>query len=231
MAGFGTATAFFRDVRHFFPIAFFALLVWGGAGIWNSRPIHHAPGVLVPMEPVQQDELPRSLPEVAGFKLTGVARYALRARVLGTKRYWSGRGTQLVPVDVALGWGPMSDEAVLGAMRLSQSNRFFFYEWDNTPPIPANEIMTHASNNHVIAANAEVARAVKALRPGQITQMQGWLVEAAGPNGFRWGTSRRRDDTGDGACELFYVESIAAVDKIEPMSPATTVAAHNGATF
>ena len=115
-------------------------------------------------------------------------------------------------MDVALGWGAMSDSAVLDAMELSQSNRFFFYQWQTAPPIPAGEIMTHAANNHVIAANSEVAGALRALRTGQIAQMQGWLVDARGADGFAWATSRRRDDTGNGACELFYVESIAAVD-------------------
>lgn len=172
--------------------------------------------MLVPNEPVQQEAPPQIVAEVAGFKLTGVARYTVRARVLGTKRYWNGRGAELVPVDVALGWGAMSDSAVLDAMELSQSNRFFFYQWQGAPPIPADEIMKHAANNHVIAANADVARAVKALRTGQIAQLHGWLVDARGADGFAWATSRRRDDTGNGACELFYVESIAAVDEPEP---------------
>ena len=69
-------------------------------------------------------------------------------------------------------------ESVLGAMRLSQSNRFFFYQWDSAPPIPAEAIVTQASNNHIIAANADVAHAVKSLRTGQIVQMEGWLVDA-----------------------------------------------------
>ena len=203
-------------MRHLFPIALLVSAAWLAFSFWTSRPIHHVPGVLVLVEPVQQDVPPQSLADVAGFKLTGVARYTVRARVLGTKRYWNGRGAELVPIDVALGWGAMSDSAVLDAMELSQSNRFFFYQWQGAPPIPADEIMTHAANNHVIAANAEVAHAVKALRTGQIAQLQGWLVDARGADGFAWSTSRRRDDTGNGACELFYVEAIAAVNEPEP---------------
>ena len=199
-------------MRFLAPIALAVGLVWLSVSWWMHRPVHQPPGVLVPDEPVQQDVPPQFVAEVAGFKLTGVARYTGRARVLGTKRYWNGRGADLVPVDVALGWGPMSDSAVLDAMELSQSNRFFFYQWQTAPPIPADEIMTHAANNHVIAANSEVAGALRALRTGQIAQMQGWLVDARGADGFAWATSRRRDDTGNGACELFYVESIAAVD-------------------
>ena len=56
-------------------------------------------------------------------------------------------------------------------------------------------------------------------------------MDANGPDGFHWPTSRRRDDTGNGACELFYVETIAAVDEIEPAPGASVVAARTGAAF
>ena len=38
--------------------------------------------------------------------------------------------------------------------------------------------------------------------------MTGYLVDARDKKGWRWNSSRTRDDTGDGACELFYVNSI-----------------------
>ena len=44
--------------------------------------------------------------------------------------------------------------------------------------------------------------------------MRGYLVNVGGPDGFSWNTSLRRDDTGNGACEVFYVESVEA--KPEP---------------
>jgi hypothetical protein len=49
---------------------------------------------------------------------------------------------------------------------------------------------------------------VKRLRRGEFVAMRGYLVNVTGPNGFSWNTSLRRDDTGNGACELFYVEAI-----------------------
>jgi hypothetical protein len=218
-------------MRFLYRLAYLVGAAWIAAYLWNSRPIHHPPGVLVPMQPAQMDVPAQALPDVAGFHLTGVARYSLRARVLGTKRYWDGPNAKLVPIDVALGWGAMSDESILSALHLSQSNRFFFYEWDSAPPIPAEAIVTQASNNHIIAANADVAHAVKSLRTGQIVQMEGWLVNVTGPGGFRWKTSLRRDDTGNGACELYYVESIAAVDDVEPAFASPTVAAHTNTAF
>lgn len=179
---------------------------------WPWREVKQPPGVLARGEPQQKEIAPKPLPDVDGWKLTAVAEYRLHARVLGTKTYHSGVQSSLVPTDVAAGWGRMSDSAVLDHLSLSMGNRFFFYEWMGTPPISQDEIKISAANNHVIAANDEVRSAIRWLRVGQIVTMKGYLVNATKPDGFNWNSSLRRDDTGNGACELFYVESAKAVN-------------------
>jgi hypothetical protein len=208
-------------MRSFFSLLLAGLAFLGIAHFWPWRPLVHPPGVLTAQDPVQRDCPPRALGEYKGYGLTAVASYSLRARVLRTKRYWVD-GNDIVPYDVALGWGRMSDQAVLDRLHISQSNRFFFYEWRDEPPIPEEEIIRHSSNNHVIAANSGVARVVSSLRSGQIVSMKGWLVNVSGPDGFHWVTSTRRDDTGNGACEVFYVESAVAGDEPGqlPLAPA-----------
>jgi len=175
---------------------------------WSSRPLRYAPGVLVATAPLQEDVPERAFAEVNGFKLTTFARYTLRGRVLGTKRYRSGPSADLVPIDVAVAWGRMSDQAVLDQLNVSMGNRFFFYEWRGTPPLAPNEMQSSGANNHVISANEAVSRAISNLRTGELIEMQGWLVDATGPDHFRWPSSRRRDDTGNGACELLFVETV-----------------------
>jgi hypothetical protein len=209
----GTPGAFSGVVRHLATLLLFSGIAWLAHRQWESRPIQHEPGVLVPVDPQQEDVAPTPLASFKDFRLTGVARYAICGRVLGTKRYWDAPESDLVPVDVALGWGPMSDQAVLDQLGISMGNRFFFYRWEGAPPCPPGEIMRHASNHHVISATADVKRQVASLREGEIVVLRGWLVDIAGPDGWTWSTSRRRDDTGRGACELFYVE---ALDRIAP---------------
>jgi hypothetical protein len=188
-----------------------------GAISWlyfSNRPIKHPPGVLVAEAPVQTNIPPKSLPSMEGWNLTAVAEYRLRGRVLGTKRYHSGLNSSLVPTDVAVGWGRMSDQTVLDQFTISMTNRFFFYEWPDAPAIPLPEIEASAANNHVIAANDDVRRVIRSLRPGHIVTMNGYLVNANGPEGATWNSSLSRKDTGNGACELFYVESASAVESI-----------------
>jgi hypothetical protein len=207
-----------------FPVGRTILAAFAAAGIWfwwSNRPIRHTPGILIADGPQQQLVASQLLTTVDGFDLTSVARYRLRGLVLGRKRYHGGIQSQLVPVDIAVGWGRMSDQSVLDQFDdLSMSNRFFFYQWENTPPIPPAEIMRSAANNHVIAADRKVASAIGGLRRGQIVEMEGWLVDVTGPDGFRWTTSRRRDDTGNGACEVFYVEKVHAWDEPPPKATA-----------
>jgi hypothetical protein len=179
-------------------------------GPW--RTIAHAPGILINSEPQQLNHAPSNLPDVAGWKLRAVADYELRGRVLGTKHYHSGASAELVPIDVAVGWGPMSDTAILDRLTLSMGNRFFFYEWENEPPLSDDVILRNVANNHVIAANDQVRSVISGLRPGHLIYFRGYLVDATKPGEGTWITSRRRDDRGNGACEIFYVETARASD-------------------
>jgi len=184
-----------------------AAIAWGVFS-WVQQPsIHTAPGVLVQEEPAQGECERQVVAQVKDYTITAMASYLIHARVLHTKHYWAD-GNDLVPYDVALGWGRMSDQSVLDQLEISQGNRFFFYQWRNAPPIPQDEIECHASNNHLIAANSAVAHVISRLYPGEIVTMQGYLVNVTRPDGFHWDTSLSRTDTGNGACEVMYVTGV-----------------------
>jgi hypothetical protein len=58
-----------------------------------------------------------------------------------------------------------------------------------------------------------VRGALKRVRKGQLVHIEGFLVDASRPGGWHWNTSLTRGDTGAGACELVYVESLDIVDR------------------
>ena len=62
---------------------------------------------------------------------------------------------------------------------------------------------------HLIPDNDTVRRAIASLRVGALVEMKGYLVEArrTAPV-LTWRSSLRRDDTGDGSCELMLVRSL-----------------------
>jgi hypothetical protein len=185
-----------------------AAIVIGVGSMLSNRPVDHAPGVLAPDDPRQQ-ELRGTGPVPHGeYVLTPRAEFELEARVLSAERYrWDG-GAGLAPVDLALGWGPMSDSAMLGRLKVTQGARFYtLYPQDDGVDIAL--ALRHSANMHLIPASDAVRRTLETAREGQIVSLRGQLVDAARPDGFTWRTSLRRDDTGAGACELFYVESAA----------------------
>jgi hypothetical protein len=78
-------------------------------------------------------------------------------------------------------------------------------------PIPRREIETSSANMHMIPADPEVKRELEQVRQGQVVHIVGFLVDASRTGGWHWNTSMTRDDTGAGACELVYLESLDIV--------------------
>lgn len=173
------------------------------------KPKSYPPGVLIESEPVQST-LSGDVPKFAkaGFEITPLARFETDARVLHTKRYRSDAVAKLAPFDLALGWGPMSDQQVLDQLEISQTNRFFFWEYQKAPPIPKDEITRHATNTHLIPATDEVYNRIAAAREGDLIHLSGFLIEANKPQMPPWRSSLSRTDSGKGACEIVWVESL-----------------------
>ncbi len=185
-----------------------ALLAFGVWHWWDSRGIERAPGVIAAAVP-QQRAIAASPPqfEKKGYTLTALARFTLTARVLGVERYRFGREADLAPVDFALGWGPMSDSAVLSKLKISQGGRYYHWRTDEFP-VPRREIEVNSANMHLIPATPAVEKQLKRARTGSIVQLSGYLVEARAADGWRWVSSLTREDTGAGACELIWVEHL-----------------------
>jgi hypothetical protein len=142
------------------------------------------------------------------FRITPRAQYDIEARVLSVERYRVDGGSKLAPIDFAVGWGPMSDSAVLEHFRVTQGARFFTI-YPDEQAIDLRAALLGSANMHLIPATNEVHEQLERVKPGHIVHMQGFLVSVDGPNGYTWNSSLTREDTGNGACELFYVESIA----------------------
>jgi hypothetical protein len=144
------------------------------------------------------------------YRIVPLARFKVKARVLGSERYRFDREADLVPVDLALGWGPMSDSAVLEHIDIRQSERFYFWSVSRFP-IPRRDIETHSANMHLIPATADVEDRIKGLREGDVISFGGFLVEVRSGDRWRWKSSLSRKDKGAGACELVWVEDLSVL--------------------
>ncbi len=194
-------------------LVFIAIVGYGAWHHFETRPVKVAQGAgeLAPAEPVQAD-IDGDTPSLdkGGYKITPLARYDVTARVLSTEPYYSGREADLSPMDFALGWGAMSDDAVLKDISISQGNRF--YHWNVQEfPIPREQIESHSANTHLIPASEAVEERIKSIRPGEVVHLRGYLVEAQAADGWHWKSSLSRNDTGNGACELMWVEEVQSL--------------------
>jgi hypothetical protein len=182
-----------------------ALVVLGVYHWYSNRELPQAPGVLVSDEPWQEDIDAAQGIERQGFRLVPRADFSATVRVLRREEYSRGPLADLVPTDFAVGWGPMSDSAVLADIEISQANRFYYWRTEHWP-IERREIERHSANWHLIAADDSVRKVLGKLRSGSLVELRGRLVDIEGKEvGMR--TSLRRDDTGAGACEILLAET------------------------
>jgi hypothetical protein len=148
---------------------------------------------------------------IKGYHIRPLEPFDMHARVLSSKQYSSDKEADLVPVDLALGWGPMANLSISNQVKVTQSNRWYHWRVD-TFPIPRREIETNSANMHLIPASPAVAEAIQSVKVGQMVRFSGDLVEVVDPaKGWRWKSSLTRNDTGAGACELVLVKSFTVL--------------------
>lgn len=186
-----------------------AAAVYNGWQRFEARAVHPGDGVLAPDDPLQTDIAAGAALRHGRWMLTPRAHYVLTARILGREDYRFDALADLVPEDLALGWGAMSDNRVLAAFDISQSARFFTWRPRGFLPIARELVITHSANTHVIPADAQVRAELARLRVGQVVHLEGLLVDATRDDGATARTSLTRSDSGAGACEIMLVESLA----------------------
>jgi len=190
------------------------LLTLLGAG-WHfySQPgqVTLGPGVKASETPWQEASSSPDTHRVDNYTITELADFRIKAKVLSKKNYSMGREADLSPTDLALGWGIMSDESILEQIEISQSGRFYRWRVESFPA-PRREIETSSANMHLIPATDIVKRVIKEIRNGDIIELSGSLVnvESDGDD-WHWKSSQTRNDTGNGACELIWVEQLRIV--------------------
>lgn len=142
-----------------------------------------------------------------GYEIRELEPYTLKGRVLSRKNYRTGRESDLSPTDLAMGWGEMQNKEILDALEISQRNRWVFWRAE-TLPLPRHQLTSQMANVHIIPANESVAADLKRIEQDDVVRLHGSLVEAVAKDGWRWRSSLSRTDTGDGSCELMWLEHI-----------------------
>lgn len=175
----------------------------------RTRELTYPPGVLINSQP-QQVIVKNPVPWKKGNRLIyPLARFSLQARVLGRESYRSDGGADISPYDLALGWGPMSDQKILDRLEIVQGNRrFVIVPVEGAPPLPLGALLANSSNMHILPASPAVTKEIGSLRVGNLVELSGYLVGVRENGQWTWVSSLVRTDSGDGACEVFWVERV-----------------------
>ncbi|HEX4153815.1 MAG TPA: hypothetical protein VHY75_16530 [Steroidobacteraceae bacterium] len=189
-------------------------IVWGAWTWFQGRAVHAPDGISAPRDPVQVEVPNGPSTRIGQWTLKVRAHYRITAKILSVERYHWDALSALIPEDLALGWGPMSDNRTLKIVDISQSNRFYYWHVPAGSPLSTQAIISHSANTHVIPADALAARDLNRLRPGETVTLTGDLVDAVRDDGASIHTSMTRTDTGAGACEVMLVRDVEVAGRL-----------------
>ena len=176
--------------------------------LYPDTVIRFPPGITAPDQPMQTNLTSNKEWTAEEFTIQALAEYYIKARVLSRNNFSLGIESELSPFDLALGWGPMSDQSVIDYIDISQRNRWYRWQADILP-IPSRDVSLNSANVHIIPKDKTIEEKFDKVYKGSMVELKGYLVKITKADGWHWISSLKRDDNGGGSCELFWVEEVS----------------------
>jgi hypothetical protein len=170
-----------------------------------------------PAREMQDSRIVRLTRDGYDIAITQKAAYTVRGIVTGRENYYSGWNSLISPADVALCWGKLAENGTYKRLKWSQGNRWYFWHAGDDFGYNNDFVALHSSNNHIIPATSNLAKAVKGLKEGNIVELTGHLVDVAAvkkSESYGWNSSTSTTDRGDGSCEIIYLTRLKVHGKI-----------------
>lgn len=172
------------------------------------------------LDPIQSAEADTLIPLILHrgnrYTISPKASYQISGMIVSTRRYRRGYMSWLAPYDYAIIWGHAPQ--YLPYVKFDQIVRFCLYKYKLGAPIDVEYLNLHFGNNHLIPANPNIRKALGKARKKDLVSIDGYLVYVLGQDkrkGFsNWNSSLKRDDNGNGACEIIYVTRLRINDRI-----------------
>jgi len=127
---------------------------------------------------------------------------------------------KISPRDVSLAWGKVAEQNVQVGFHWKAKKRGLRNKVDSREKLAlvgsVEDVTRQCSNNHLIALDPSVRKAVKKIKIGDHIRIKGYLVYVDGRHpskkDFYWYSSTSRDDVGATACEIILVKSVEWLD-------------------
>lgn len=160
-------------------------------------------------DPIQRAALDVDPWQRADFRIEALARYQLRGRVLGVRAY-DDAASKLLPLDLAVAWGELTEPDLLQQISFEQRDRWYFWEYIDLPWGTGEMIPNRSANMHCAPANAALEEQLRGLQPGQMLALEGYLIRTGGRAYNESSLSRR--DRGDGSCEVVWIDKLELLE-------------------
>lgn len=198
----------------FVAILILGILLWHKSDyVTLTNGVEYAKDVPIQIDLSKDEALAFNYYKHPEYEITKLVSYDIKAKVISKKKYATGNGSKLAPIDFALGWGKLSDEFYVNhdSIKFWQSMRWYKYRYKNDYPLKSGYIAKHSANTHIVPASDLVKKQVMKVRHGDAIHMKGYLIKIKRDDGWRWASSTTRGDVGNGACEIMYVEEIQII--------------------
>ncbi len=133
-----------------------------------------------------------------------------------TDAYHTSKSVDLKDACVVWGSNLMSD--VYQRVKFTSGAWTCYFNFDNSQDAGDFEL-SQISNNHLLSADPTIQKHIRNLNIGDQIHLRGYLVNYANsktPNQLRR-SSTNRTDTGDGACEVFYLDHLKVLKAGNPL--------------
>ncbi|PVZ72080.1 hypothetical protein [Pelagibaculum spongiae] len=194
----------FKGLLAIAAIAFFVHQIINPSAI-----IEHADGILVPGKPLQTATSAKPF-SYGSHKINPLADLSVTALVVAKKDDYQDQMASLLPVDLGLTWGELSDSKLLNNFSFVQKDRKMFIRYPKKLSKLRINFTELYANMHVVPANEQVAKILKKITVGDIIEMEGQLIEV---DTLFWSaaSSLSRTDKGDMACEILWIKRLEII--------------------
>ena len=138
--------------------------LWWGASTWDARRFEGA-GPVAPDEPTQRESSEAPFQHGA-VQLIPKAEFSAKARVLSVYDYREETDGDIVPVDLVLAWGALSDADLAVQLAVHQHKRYFSWHAPGDFALPRNAIIRSTANMHMVPATDAIRDQLLQLRRG-----------------------------------------------------------------
>lgn len=150
-------------------------------------------------------------PQAHGQSISVLKPFKGDFRILGSKQYHDDEQAKFSPIDFAVSYGLFAHPEIASQIKINQYDRYL--NWTlRTLPVPPDQALKLVSNMHIIPANPQIAKQITQVKRGDLVRLDGELVEVK-DNNLVWTSSLSPGGVGEGACEVFRVNSIQWIER------------------